>query len=316
MPEILDRGEYLQNLDRIWYGEWGSENRSPIHRAAEMLANEYGAGDDISEELEVIASAMKGEDMRVAIHDALYKLGKKKGSGEYDPHDLMTSDTHVISDNSRESNLHPVSFPGESMGMTYVQMNEDIETTEASVEITVYSNCILLGCVMHRGPISIAESGWSELVDSMHIDPTNRDQAVTVFAKSVSSGTHSITAVSEGSTRKSVKIIALYGVSGVRVVDNILLPTVPYSASAKTDCKKRLYLASSSYASSDGYPMAITFSNLSDIDVVKIEELRFSAIYEYGGLDVPPPELSYFNGPSSYDSEFINLITLDLIEEE
>lgn len=202
------------------------------------------------------------------------------------------------------------------MGMTYVQMNEDIETTEASVEITVYSNCILLGCVMHRGPISVAESGWSELVDSMHIDPTNRDQAVTVFAKSVSSGTYSITAVSEASARKSVKIIALYGVSGVRVVDNMLLPTVPYSASAKTDYKKRLYLASSAYASVDGTPMAITFSNLSDIDVTTIEELRFSAVYEYGGLDVLPPELSYFNGPSSYDSEFINLITLDLIEEE
>lgn len=312
----MNKTEYMRLLSSIWNAQWGSENRSPIHRAAEILADEYDAEDDISEELTVIASAMKGEDMRVAIHDALYKLGKKKGSGEYDPHDFMTSDTHVISDSLMESNLHPVSFPGESIGMAYAQMTGDPNTTQENAEITVYSNCILLGCVMHRGPISIVESGWSELVDSMHIDPTDNDQAITVFAKSVSSGTYSITAVSEESKKKSIKIIALYGVSGVRVVDNILLPTVPYSASAKTDCKKRLYLASSLYASTDGYPMAITFSNLSDIDVTKIEELRFSAIYEYGGLDVLPPELSYFNGPSSYDSEFINLITLDLIEEE
>ena len=312
----MNKTEYMRLLSSIWNAQWGSENRSPIHRAAEMLANEYAAGDDISEELAVIASAMKGEDMRVAIHDALYKLGKKKGSGGYDPHDFMTSDTYVISDNSMESNAHPVSFPGESIGMAYAQMTGDPNTTQENAEITVYSNCILLGCVMHRGPISIVESGWSELIDSMHIDPTDNDQAITVFAKSVSSGTYSITAVSEESKKKSIKIIALYGVSGVRVVDNILLPTVPYSASAKTDCKKRLYLASSQYASTDGYPMAITFSNLSDIDVTKIEELRFSAVYEYGGLDALPPELSYFNGPSSYDSEFINLITLDLIEEE
>lgn len=312
----MNKTEYMRLLSSIWNAQWGSENRSPIHRAAEMLANEYDAGDDISEELAVIASAMKGEDMRVAIHDALYKLGKKKGSGEYDPHDFMTSDTHVISDTLMKSNLHPVSFPGESIGMSYAQMTGDPNTTQENVEITVYSNCILLGCVMHRGPISIVESGWSELIDSMHIDPTDNDQAITVFAKSVSSGTYSITAVSEESKKKSIKIIALYGISGVRVVDNILLPTVPYSASAKTDCNKRLYLASSQYASSDGYPMAITFSNLNDIEVTKIEELRFSAVYEYGGLDVPPPELSYFNGPSSYDSEFINLITLDLIEEE
>lgn len=311
----MNKTEYMRLLSSIWNAQWGSENRSPIHRAAEILADEYDAEDDISEELAVIASAMKGEDMRVAIHDALYKLGKKKSSGEYDPHDFMTSDTHVISDNSRESNLHQVSFPGENIGMTYVQMNEDVETTESSAEITVYSNCILLGCVMHRGPVSVAESGWSELVDSMHIDPTNRDQAVTVFAKSVSSGTHSITAVSEGSTRKSVKIIALYGVSGVRVVDNALLSTIPYSTSAKTDCKKRLYLASSAYASVDGYPMAITFSNLNDIDVVKIEELRFSVVYEYGDLDAPSPEISYYS-PSDYISDFMNVITLDLIEEE
>lgn len=312
----MNKTEYMRLLSSIWNAQWGSENRSPIHRAAEILADEYDAEDDISEELAVIASAMKGEDMRVAIHDALYKLGKKKGSGGYDPHDFMTSDTHVISDTLMESNLHPVSFPGESIGMSYAQMNTDPNTMQENVEITVYSNCILLGCVMHRGPISIVESGWSELVDSMHIDPTDNDQAITVFAKSVSSGTYSITAVSEESKKKSIKIIALYGVSGVRVVDNMLLPTVPYSASAKTDCKKRLYLASSQYASTDGYPMAITFSNLSDIDVTKIEELRFSAVYEYGGLDALPPELSYFNGPSSYDSEFINLITLDLIEEE
>lgn len=312
----MNKTEYMRLLSSIWNAQWGSENRSPIHRAAEILADEYNAEDDISEELAVIASAMKGEDMRVAIHDALYKLGKKKGRGEYDPHDFMTSDTHVVSDSVMESNVHPVSFPGESIGMAYAQMNADPNTTQENAEITVYSNCILLGCVMHRGPISIVESGWSELVDSMHIDPTDNDQAITVFAKSVSSGTYSITAVSDESKKKSIKIIALYGVSGVRVVDNILLPTVPYSASAKTDCKKRLYLASSWYASGDGYPMAITFSNLSDIDVTKIEELRFSAVYEYGGLDAPPPELSYFNGPSSYDSEFINLITLDLIEEE
>lgn len=315
MPEILDRGEYLQNLDRIWYGEWGSENRSPIHRAAEILADEYDAEDDISEELAVIASAMKGEDMRVAIHDALYKLGKKKDSGEYDPHDFMTSDTHVISDSLRESNLHPVSFPGESIGMTYAQMNGDPNTTQENVEITVYSNCILLGCVMHRGPINIVESGWSELIDSMHIDPTDNDQTITVFAKSVSSGTYSITAVSEESKKKSIKIIALYGVSGVRVVDNVLLSTVPYSASAKTDCKKRLYLASSQYASGSGTPMAITFSNLNDIDAAKIEELRFSAVYEYGGLDAPSPEISYWS-PSDYISNSMNVITIDLIEEE
>ena len=61
--------------------------------------------------------------------------------------------------------------------------------------------------------------------------------------------------------------------------------------------------------------MAITFSNLDDIDIVKIEELRFSVVYEYGGLDAPSPEISYWS-PSDYISNSMNVITIDLIEEE
>lgn len=74
----MDRNEYMRLLQSIWDARWGSENRSPIRESLIMLADEFDAEDDISEELLVIQTATKGEDMRIAIHDALEKLSKKK----------------------------------------------------------------------------------------------------------------------------------------------------------------------------------------------------------------------------------------------
>lgn len=78
----MDRNEYMQLLQSIWDARWGSENRSPIHESLTMLADTYDAEDDISEELEIIRTATKGEDLRIAIHDALYKLKKKSERGD------------------------------------------------------------------------------------------------------------------------------------------------------------------------------------------------------------------------------------------
>ena len=77
----MDRNEYMRLLQSIWDARWGSENRSPIRESLIMLADEFDAEDDISEELLVIQTATKGEDMRIAIHDALEKLSKKKPEG-------------------------------------------------------------------------------------------------------------------------------------------------------------------------------------------------------------------------------------------
>lgn len=77
----MDRNEYMRLLQSIWDARWGSENRSPIRESLIMLADEFDAVDDISEELLVIQTATKGEDMRIAIHDALEKLSKKKPEG-------------------------------------------------------------------------------------------------------------------------------------------------------------------------------------------------------------------------------------------
>lgn len=95
---VPDHQTYMQQLHDIWFGQWGSENRSPIHTAAGMLQDAFDT--DITEELATIASATKGEDMRVAIHDALYKLdiAKPEPPAHEEPYAYSAFETVAVSD--------------------------------------------------------------------------------------------------------------------------------------------------------------------------------------------------------------------------
>lgn len=107
----------------------------------------------------------------------------------------------------------------------------------------------------------------------------------------------------------SLKLIALAGASGVSVVNNILIPSFPYTAPESTG-KRRLYLASSIYANNN--PTEPTTIKTTDANLLKAEELRFTAFYDSRKSTGNTSE--FITNLSDYNADTANFIALDIEE--
>lgn len=192
------------------------------------------------------------------------------------------------------------------------ETNDNAKTT-ATLTATPTASCLLVAAVMHRGnTVSIGGDGWTKVIDGKWTTLGSYDQQITVWTKSVSAGTHSVTVTQSTESGMSMKLIALYEAAGLTVVDDALLATVPYTPAAKT-CKRRLYALSSVYASTaDDPPNAVTAS-YSGIDLRIAGELRFSAFYDYDTESSAVPSFSYFDS-NNYVANTMNALVFDIEE--
>lgn len=191
------------------------------------------------------------------------------------------------------------------------QETDDDAKTTATVTATPTASCLLVAAVMHRDAVSIVGDGWTKVVDSQAAIGGDISQQITVWTKSVSAGTHSVTVTQSSEVRMSVKIIALYEADGLTLVDNTVLASVPYTPTAKTG-KRRLYALSAVYASSSDDPPNSVTASYSGIDLRIAGELRFSAFYDYDTEGSTVPSFSYFQ--SDYTANSMNALVFDIEE--
>jgi hypothetical protein len=107
----------------------------------------------------------------------------------------------------------------------------------------------------------------------------------------------------------SLKLIALAGASDVSVVNNILVPSFPYTAPESTG-KRRIYLASSVYVNTSiSEPTTI---KTTDDNLLKAEELRFTAFYD--SRKNAGNTSAFITNMSDYNADTVNFIALDIEE--
>ena len=276
---------------------------------------------DISQELYVIENEPRGKAVKDAIYDALVKLNNAKSAPAPSPTPLpgQIGEAEVI--------YRLTSFYDEAPGIGGVVRNiqflpdngwnfwqeaDDNPKTTATVTATPAVSCLLVATVMHRDTVSIEVDGWTKVVDSQTTLGTNISQQITVWTKSVSAGTHSVTVTQSSEVRLSLKLIALYQASSLTLVDNTALASVPYTPAAKTG-KRRLYLLSSVYASSASDPPNSVTTTYSGIDLKSANELRFSAFYDYNTESSAVPSFSY-QDTSNYSANSMNALVFDIEE--
>jgi len=195
-------------------------------------------------------------------------------------------------------------------GWYYSQDNNDDAKTTTTQTIIVGDNTYLIAAVMYRGDsVSIAEEGWTKLVDSEVAEPSGLKQKIAVYGRQATEGRYTVTATQSSSVRLSLKLIVLAGASGISVVNNILIPSLPYTVPVSTG-KRRIYLASSIYALNS--PTEPTTIKTTDDNLLKAEELRFTAFYDSRKSAGNTSE--FITNLDSYNADTINFITLDIEE--
>lgn len=192
------------------------------------------------------------------------------------------------------------------------QETDDNAKTTATVTATPTASCLLVAAVMHRDTVSIGGDGWTKVIDGKWTMPEIYAQQITVWTKSVSAGTHSVTVTQSSEVRMSMKLIALYGAARLTVVDDTLLATASYTPAAKTG-KRRLYALSSSYVSPEDDPPNAVTASYSGIDLRTAGELRFSAFYDYDTESSAVPSFSR-SGSYSYTANSMNALVFDIEE--
>lgn len=201
-------------------------------------------------------------------------------------------------------------------GWSWSQETTDEEKNSSTLTINIGGDCLLVAAMMHRSDdVSLDGDGWTKLVDSASIDPSNRNQHITVFTKRVTAGIHTVTATLQKTARITLKLIAIYETSGLTVVEDRLIPTVPTTPIATTG-KRRLYMLHSAYASTGSRPpmaMELDPSNTNK-GLLSAEELRFSVFYDWS-LDGETPVFVYFDR-YNYTTNYAGLLVLDIEEEE
>jgi hypothetical protein len=192
------------------------------------------------------------------------------------------------------------------------QETDDNAKTTATLTATPTASCLLVAAVMHRGnTVSIGGDGWTKVIDGKWTTVGSYDQQITVWAKSVSAGTHSVTVTQSSEVRMSMKLIALYEAAGLTVVDDAVLASVPYTPVEKNG-KRRLYVLSSINAPSGSSPQNSITATYSGIDLRTAGELRFSAFYDYDTESSAVPSFSY--SQSNYLANSMNALVFDIEE--
>lgn len=197
------------------------------------------------------------------------------------------------------------------IGWAYWQENDDGVKSKSTLTAKLGADCLLVAAIMHRaGGVTLDGDGWTKLVDSASVEPSNRNQYITVFTKRAAAGSCTVTATLQKNAMASLKLIALYDTSGLTVVEDRLISTASTTPTATTG-KRRLYMLHSAFAeNSSNPPMAIKLhSSNTKKGLSSAEEVRFSVFYDWRPDGITP----VFSYP--FNANFAGLLVLDIEEE-
>ena len=314
----MNKTEYMRLLSSIWNAQWGSENRSPIHRAAEILADEYDAEDDISEELAVIASAMKGEDMRVAIHDALYKLGQAKEkptptSESVTVDDLFSTESYVEG-YGVVSQIETSELTGKNVKWCCETLHISSDSS-GRVSVIPEEDGLALLFVAARSsmnPTVVQSDEWELVVEGEKTSSIGF--GFDVYKKAATKGTSVYADVTKsGNYNLYCMLCVEYGASDVSVIDDVKWTESSFTPTAKTS-NRRIYAAAAPNSSTQYYTPAVIFEESNGLDLKRINaknQVFLAHDYQNEVNSTPNLEWGQLTGFSSGD---VTSLTLDILE--
>lgn len=313
---VPDHQTYMQQLQDIWFGQWGSENRSPIHTAAGMLQDAFDT--DISEELATIASATKGEDMRVAIHDALYKLDQVRPGPPTPPEESvkvsdlystgsMVSGDGVIAPIAYDASMGP-DYKWDAIGRTLEDGYSDLQI---SAEASGLAMVILVANQIGAAGI-VAETGWT-LAYSGTLHST-ASRVVYIYTKPVSSGDTVSAQLFKNSGSSYMAFASLciqYGATSFNVVSETEWTASTFSPDSKTD-KRRLYVTTTKNTQSYLYVEVVYPSDYGELDLKRLDISNYLFLHQDYQNDVQvTPDLNYYG---SFSTNTVVTLTIDILE--
>lgn len=310
-----------EQLSTIEENDFGESVRNAIADAMLVLYTDDGLIDD---EVEAIRHSCYGLDIRVAVHNALYKLSQYEPEPGPTPPTPPTPPspeptgsiigTPVMKSNGFTPTVMP--FPLTESAITgwdaTRETSEEARTESDELTLSVTGPAILVACVMSRSDAEIDGTGWTKLVQSAQTTDSTT-QRMTVWTKSVTAGEYSAKVTQTSSVRISLSLMAIYHASALTVVDNTNFASVPYTPTATTG-KRRLYFVSSAYAQTSPAIPAIVYSGMEGTDFRKLEGIRFSVYYDYVPSARSTPTFTYYAGASSYNSNTANILSIDITE--
>lgn len=194
---------------------------------------------------------------------------------------------------------------------SYQQDTQDTARTTLTVgPITTYSQVTLMLIVMHRDDsVSLAGSGWT-LLTKIGSSYSTYTQYISIYTKVVQAGSYSETITLANEARMTAKIVTLYNVSNISVVEGQVIPNIPYTPTAKTN-KKRMYILSHIFANTD---VTETFTaSYQNLDLRLANEIRLQVFYDY---EINISETPIFTTAlTSYNENTSSIVVLDLIPE-
>lgn len=182
---------------------------------------------------------------------------------------------------------------------SYVQETNDNAKTSSTLTPNVGENALMIVACMHRdSAVSIDGDDWTLVTTTPAI---NLNQQITVWKKTVTPGTYTVTTSQSSSVRMSLKVIVIPGGSDVSVTESIDASN-PVTASSPTG-HPRLYLLSKAYAINED--SSVTWSCTENLK--SATEKRFAAYFDNDSQSTRTPTFSDTNDNSNY-----NYVELDL----
>lgn len=313
--ELVTSSKYKEYLSTIWNGQWGSENRSPIHETSRMLSEVLDT--DISDELETIASAVKGEDMRVAIYNALYKLNQAKEEPGPDSgvtvDDLYSTGSYVEG-NGEISPIRITELTGKDVKWCCGTCVIGASASSGSVYAVPEENGLALLFVAARSALqpTVAQSDeWELVVNGERTSSTGF--GFDVYKKTVTGGSSIYATIEKSGAYEAYAMLCVeYGASGVSVVDDVRWTEDSFTPTAKTS-NRRIYAAAAPNTGIQ-YTPAVIFEESDGLDLKRINvknQVFLAHDYQNGVNSTPNLEWGL---STAFSSGNVTSLTLDILE--
>lgn len=232
---------------------------------------------DVSFELLQIVNGRYGSDIRMAIHDALEKINNASsssgGGGGRGPvgNTVLQLGGYDNLEGSGYANYRTFA-PCE-----YAENSSSSRRTSATLSKSVLGSHVVLACIMHTGDITVSEPVWTSVCSSEGITKDGETLKISVYKRSSSYETVSVTATAEASEIICLKLIVLN--QNENVSSNIRTVMDDKYYQVPTSQNDTIYLASSF---NDGNP---SFFVGQDSGVETANSGQFAAFFVPSGLN-------------------------------
>lgn len=314
--ELVTSSKYKEYLSTIWNGQWGSENRSPIHETSRMLSEVLDT--DISDELETIASAVKGEDMRVAIYNALYKLNQAKEEPGPDSgvtlDDLYSTGSYVEGSGDI-SPIRTTELTGKTVKWCCSTCRIAASESSGSVYVVPEENGLALLFVAARSssqPTVVQSDEWELVVNGERTSSTGF--GFDVYKKTVTGGLAVYATIEKSGQYDAYAMLCVeYGASGVSVIDDAQWTEESFTPTPKAT-NRRIYAATAPNSSASYHTPAVLFNENIGLDLKRINAKNQAFLaHDYQNEVDSTPTLEW-GLPTTFSSGNVTSLTLDILE--